>query len=148
MYTGYIARNLEAKLDQKVEIDRDVRVLIADLNRNVRWALRTAINEQPHMVVVGECLQADTLPNQVEMQHPDLLLLDWDLPGLDVSQLPALSATGDRLWVIVLGVQPEAEKIAMAAGADAFLSKADPPERLLAALQQIPIQPTSPISSP
>jgi DNA-binding NarL/FixJ family response regulator len=123
-------------------------VLIADSNRNVRWALRTAINEQPHMVIVGECLQADTLSNQVEMLHPDLLLLDWDLPGRSTSQLPALSTSRGRPWVIVLGVRPEAEKAALAAGADAFLSKADPPERLLAVLQQIPIQPISPISPP
>jgi CheY-like chemotaxis protein len=38
------------------------------------------------------------------------------------------------LAVIVLSGQPEAEQDALDAGADAFVSKADPPEQLLAAM--------------
>jgi CheY-like chemotaxis protein len=39
------------------------------------------------------------------------------------------------LPVIVLSGQPEVRRTALAAGADAFVSKADPPEQLLAALR-------------
>jgi DNA-binding NarL/FixJ family response regulator len=50
------------------------------------------------------------------------------------SLLAALHQVCPQLRVIVLSGQPEVEEDALAAGADAFLSKADPPERLLAAM--------------
>jgi DNA-binding NarL/FixJ family response regulator len=39
-----------------------------------------------------------------------------------------------NLLVVVLSGRPEVRREALAAGADAFVSKVDPPERLLAAL--------------
>ena len=49
--------------------------------------------------------------------------------------LMALRAACPALAVIVLSGQPEAEGSALAAGADAFVSKADPPEQVLAAIR-------------
>ena len=51
-----------------------------------------------------------------------------------VDLLPALRQACPALSVIVLSGRPEAEDAALAAGADAFISKADPPEQLLAAI--------------
>ena len=87
------------------------------------------------MNVVGEAIEADELLAQVETARPDIVLLDWELPGLprhDV--LPALRARCPRLKVIALSGRPEARQAALAAGADAFVSKGDPPEQLLAAM--------------
>jgi DNA-binding NarL/FixJ family response regulator len=42
-----------------------------------------------------------------------------------------------NLLVTVLSAQSEARRAALAAGPDAFVSKADPPERLLAAVQAV-----------
>jgi DNA-binding NarL/FixJ family response regulator len=64
-----------------------------------------------------------------------LVLLDWGLPGLpSKALLPALRALCPHLKVVVLSGRPEARQAALDAGADAFVSKIDPPERLLAAL--------------
>jgi DNA-binding NarL/FixJ family response regulator len=64
------------------------------------------------------------------------VLLDWELPGLQAanSLLPALRALCPRLSVIALSGKPEARRAALAAGADGFVSKGDPPERLMAAV--------------
>jgi DNA-binding NarL/FixJ family response regulator len=39
--------------------------------------------------------------------------------------------------MIVMSGQPEVRRAALAAGADAFISKTDPPDQLLAALKEL-----------
>jgi DNA-binding response OmpR family regulator len=64
-----------------------------------------------------------------------LVLLGWELPGLPaVDSLLALRQIRSDLMVIALSGRPEARQVALDAGANAFVSKSDPPERLLAAI--------------
>jgi DNA-binding response OmpR family regulator len=87
---------------------------------------------------VGELSGADNLPSTLETLRPDLLLLEWELPGWHTEKLMAtLQATSTRPVVIVLGNQSHFRDLAFSAGADAFVSKSDPPERLLAALRNV-----------
>ena len=66
---------------------------------------------------------------------PDLVLLDWELPNLAVCQvLTALQRTCPHVLVIALSGRPEVRSAALAAGADGFVCKCDPPERLLSAI--------------
>ena len=63
----------------------------------------------------------------------------WELPGLQSGALAAtvfstLNAYCPNVKIIVLSGRPEAGRPALAAGASSFVSKADPPERLLEAL--------------
>jgi CheY-like chemotaxis protein len=72
------------------------------------------------------------------LTHPDLILLDWELPGLPkIGSMTGLQNVYPNLLVIVLSGRPEVRQKALAAGADAFVSKADPPERLLAVLHSM-----------
>ena len=90
------------------------------------------------MDVVGETTEADRLLACIKETRPDLVLLDWELPGLVANGLMnALRSLFPRLKVVVLSGRPEARRDALAAGADAFVSKGDPPDRLLAALRAI-----------
>ena len=85
------------------------------------------------MCVVGESAAAEALPAQEEAIQPDLVLLDWELPGPRAADLlPALRSRCRHVIVIALSGRPEARQEALAAGADAFVSKGEPPERLLA----------------
>ncbi len=117
-----------------------MRVLLADDHRQVRWALRTVISEQPGLVVVGEVLEAGDLLGQAQTLRPDLVLLAWELSGQQGEHLlSSLLALDPRLRVIVLSRQPEAKPAALAAGADAFVSTADAPEQLLSALRTVAV---------
>ena len=51
--------------------------------------------------------------------------------------LSALRKRCPDLPVIALSGQPEVRRAALAAGADAFVGKADPPERLLVAIRSV-----------
>ena len=112
-----------------------MRILLADDQSHVRLALRALLEQQTGVQVVGEAAHTAALLSQVQEACPDLVLLDWNLPDVAaVELLPALRELCPSLPVIALSGQPEVRRAALAAGADAFVSKADPPERLLAAL--------------
>ena len=113
-----------------------MRVLLADDQTRVRSALRLLLEQEPGLSVVGEAAEAEDLLAQVEATQPDLVLLDWELPGLRTDDwLSVIRALCPQLKVIALSGQPEARRAALSAGADAFVSKGEPPERLLAAVE-------------
>jgi two-component system response regulator FimZ (fimbrial Z protein) len=115
-----------------------MRILLADSQSRVRFALRSLLEEQPGLVVVAEAADCPALLAQVKAACPDLVLLDWDLPGMGgLDLLAALHRLCPGLHVIALSSRPEAEQEALAAGARAFVSKAGPPEPLLAAIQSV-----------
>ena len=114
-----------------------MRVLLADDQPNVRSALQLLLEQELGLCEVGEATNVSGLLTQVETNCPDLVLLDWELPGSKNIELwPPLRAKCPQLFVIVLSGHPEARQAALSAGADAFASKADPPERLLAAITE------------
>jgi DNA-binding NarL/FixJ family response regulator len=112
-----------------------MRILIADDRPKVRFALRVLLEQQPGWQMVGEATDATDLLRQAGVCCADLVLLDWDLPGMVAGKLVAcLRQNYPGLMIIALSGKHEARRAALAAGADGFVSKADPPERLLAAI--------------
>jgi DNA-binding NarL/FixJ family response regulator len=112
-----------------------MRILLADDQPKVRFALRVLLERQEDFEVVGEAGDAENLLCLMETIKPDLVLLGWELPGLTESgSVPALCKLCPDLSVIALSGRPEARRAALEAGAKAFVSKGDPPEQLLAAI--------------
>jgi DNA-binding NarL/FixJ family response regulator len=110
-----------------------MRILLADDESNVRFALRVLLEPRPGWCIAGEAGDVEGLLAQIEASCPDLVLLDWGMAALDL--LLALRAACPSLYVIVLSGRPEARRASLEAGADAFVGKTDPPEQLLAAIQ-------------
>ena len=109
-----------------------MRVLIADEKKKIRFALRLLLEREPELSVVGEAEDVEGLMTQIETCHPDMVLLDWELPNTNrESALYSVRKVYPDVAVIVLSGRPEVQKAALAAGADAFISKGDPPEQLL-----------------
>lgn len=115
-----------------------MQILLADDQPKVRLGLRLLLEQEEWTSVVGEAAEAESLLAQVEATQPDLILLDWSLQGSGRPDLlPALRDCCPGLAVVVLSGQPDAEQEALDAGADAFVSKADPPELLLEAIRTV-----------
>jgi DNA-binding NarL/FixJ family response regulator len=132
LYNAWRRVQRDRKSSDEVKV---VRVLLADDQSKVRFALRVLLERGSGLKVVGEAATAEDLLVQTEMACPDLVLLGWELPGLAAtSSLSALRMTCPDLCVIALSGRPEARRASLDAGADAFVSKADPPDRLLAAI--------------
>lgn len=112
-----------------------MRILLADGQPQVRFGLRVLLERQLGFEVVGEAVNVADMLAQMETNCPDLVLLDWELPGLAaVDSLSTLRQVCPSLLVTVLSGRMGTRRAALAAGADAFVSKSDPPERLLAAI--------------
>ena len=109
-----------------------MRVLLADNQPEVRSALRFLLEQEPGVSVVGEVAEAETLFAQAEAIQADLVLLDWELPGLLAPDLLlTLRSYCPHMKVIALSGRPEARHEALNAGIHDFVSKGDPPEWLL-----------------
>ena len=112
-----------------------MHIFIADADKKLRVALQILLHQEPGMQVTGVATDAKGLLAQVEASQPDVLLLDWYLPGMPVTDLLAdLQALDMPPKIVVLSVRPEVKSTALASGADAFADKSGSPEELLAYL--------------
>lgn len=114
-----------------------MRILLADDQAKVRFALNTLLQRTPELIIVGEASDADELLAILPDSRPDVIIIDWLLPGLvDIGSVSGLRAICSNLVVIAMSGRPEVGQAALGAGADAFISKIDPPERLLDTITQ------------
>lgn len=119
-----------------------IRIFLADDHEIVLGGLAKLIAENTDMTVVGTATDGrKALQRTLEEGLPwDLLILDLSLPrvgGMEVLQ--RIKAARPAARVIVLSMYPE-EQYALQllrAGASAYLSKAAPPESLLAAIRTV-----------
>jgi DNA-binding NarL/FixJ family response regulator len=115
-----------------------MRVLLTNDQTQVRSALRRLLEQESELSVVGEAGEAEDLLAQVQETRPDLVLLDWELPGLQATDLLlAMHSRYCPLKVVAFSEHKEARQEALDAGADAFISKDDPQERLLITLRAV-----------
>ena len=107
------------------------RVLLAAPQPDVRTALRLMLLDLS-MEVVGEAADWLTTLALAPETQPDMLLVDWELIPIDSGNtLTQLRAACPSAVVIVLISQLDArQQAALSAGADAFISKGEMPERV------------------
>lgn len=112
-----------------------MKVVVADAAAHVRSALHLLLEQQPGVTCVTELATGDGLVSVLQHVEADVLLLDSHIPDADFTSLvAALRQAQPRLRVVVLSTRPEERGRALAAGADAFISKGDAPEGLFATL--------------
>ena len=115
-----------------------MRLFIADADQELRLGLQLLLHQEPGMTVVGIAVNTTSLLAQVTAAKPDVLLLDWHLPGRPPTEVLAdLNGLERRPQIIVLSVRPETEREAKAAGADGFFAKTASADRLVAILRRM-----------
>ncbi len=121
-----------------------MRILLADDHPQPRRALGVLLQHEAGLSVAGEAEDSESLNAQVQALQPDLVLVDWGLlkPAPERS-IGALRRLCPGLRVVVLSGWPEAKSAALDAGADAFVSKGDPPDVLLAVIRGLSTKPVS-----
>ena len=113
-----------------------MNITIADQRAWLRSALRLYLEYEFDIGNIYEVENFDDLLPQLALTQPDLLLLDWELPGLQGQKASAesidlLRAACPELRITAMSAQLEAEQLAQTAGVDGFISKTEPPQRLL-----------------
>lgn len=118
-----------------------MRVVLADDQVWLRSALRLLLEHEPDLEVVGEVGNASALPDSTATLHPDLIVMDWDLPeikqtGARQRLVATLRSLQPQVYIIALTSNRDLESARSTTGADAFVSKAEPPNCLLAAIHR------------
>ncbi len=108
-----------------------IRVFIANAKAEERSALRRMMLNS-HMDVVGDASDWLTTLVRAPATHFNLLLVDWDLlPANAAASLSAMRRTCTNAIIVVLTSYLDArQQAAQSAGADAFISKGEIPNRL------------------
>jgi DNA-binding NarL/FixJ family response regulator len=132
-------------------------VLLADDDPQVCSAIRLILEQEAETEVIGEavdgqslfkllseCCKGNNVPGGNAIQESEkeaqqfILLLDWELPDFkSLDQIPDLRTAYPGLIIVALSVQTEARQNALASGVDAFVSKSDPPDQVMAKLHAL-----------
>lgn len=93
------------------------------------------------MDIVGEAADWKTTLAQTPVRRIDMLLIDWDLlPNSPTSALGELRKACPAALVIILISHLDArQQAALSAGADAFISKGESPERVAERLRSVAV---------
>jgi DNA-binding NarL/FixJ family response regulator len=115
-----------------------MRILIVDDQPRARQSMKALLGAWYQLEEVCEAADGAEAINLVEECQPDIILMDGRMPKMNgLEALRRIKAKWAQIKIIVLSMYPDFETEAMAAGADAFVSKSDPPEKLRETLKNI-----------
>jgi DNA-binding NarL/FixJ family response regulator len=112
-----------------------IRVLIVDDQPRARQSLKALLSTCPQIKEVREAVSGYEGIRLIEESQPDLVLLDVRMPGMDGLEATRLvRARWPQVKIIVLSMDGDYASGALAAGADAFFGKGEPPQSLMETL--------------
>jgi YesN/AraC family two-component response regulator len=119
-------------------MDKEINVMIVDDQRRPRQSLRALLATWPAVASIQEAANCGEALRLAGEYPPDLVLIDMRKPVM--GGLETIQTIKDR-WpesgVVVLSMYNDFEPSAMAAGANAFVTKSEPPEFLLSILETV-----------
>ncbi len=115
-----------------------LQVLIVDDQPRARRSLKALLATCAQIETAREAADGRDALALVEERLPDVILMDARMPEMDGLQATRLIKTKwPQVKIIVLSMYAEYMDEALAAGADAFVSKGAPAEKLLTTLSAI-----------
>lgn len=115
-------------------------VLIADDQPLQRFGSRMLLESQDDMTVVGEAANGSEAVRMAAELHPDVVLMDIRMPGLDgIEATRRITSAGDRTRILIVTTfdLDEYAYAGLRAGASGFLVKDAQPEELLAGIRAV-----------
>ena len=121
--------------DSESVMVKTLRILIVDDQGHARRSLKALLATRFKLVDTCEAVNGIEAVRCVEECKPDIVVMDARMPEMDGIEATRIIRTKSaQIPVIVLSMYSEYKADALAAGANAFVSKGEPAEQLLAVL--------------
>jgi DNA-binding NarL/FixJ family response regulator len=117
-----------------------IQVLLVDDHTILRDGIRSILELETDITVVGEAVSGNEVLNKVEKYRPDCILMDINLPGkngIEVTSLVKSQYPSCRILVLTMYEHDEYLMEALRAGADGYLLKDSSTEQVVAAIRMI-----------
>jgi NarL family two-component system response regulator LiaR len=119
---------------------KPIRVLLVDDHAIVRDGIRSLLKTQPDIEVVGEANNGQAAVSTAESLHPDVVLMDLVMPGMDgIEAIRRIVNDRPESRILVLTSFSAEDKVfpAIKAGAMGYLLKDCDSEELVRAIHQV-----------
>lgn len=119
---------------------RATRILLADDHRLLRAGIRALLEKFPGVTIVSEVDNGREALSHISTTHPDLILMDIAMPGLNgLDALARITTEHPRTRVVILTMHANEEYVlkAMRSGAAGYLLKNSKPAELQLALETV-----------
>jgi DNA-binding NarL/FixJ family response regulator len=116
-----------------------IRVLLVDDQSLLRMGFRLILEAEPNIEVAGEAGDGATGVSMASALHPDVVLMDVRMPGLDgIAATASITAAGaSRVLILTTFDLDQYVFAGLKAGASGFLLKDAPPAELLSAVRTV-----------
>ena len=115
-----------------------MRFLVVDDTSRARQSMKALLEVWYPNEEVREAASGNEAVQVADQFQPEFILMDARMPGMSGLEATRLiKSQWPQIKIIILSVFTDYQVLAMEAGADAFISKSDPPEKLREALKNI-----------
>lgn len=117
-----------------------IQILLVDDHTVLRDGIRSILDLESDIRVVGEAVSGDEVLKKVEEYRPDCILMDINLPGkngIEVTSLVKSQYPDCRVLVLTMYEHDEYLMEALRAGADGYLLKDSSSEQVVAAIRMV-----------
>lgn len=114
-----------------------VRVLLVEDNEVYRASLELLLGMQTGIEVVGSVATGDDAVDRLVETQPDVVLLDYRLPGIDGAEAARrilVAAPATTVVCLTAEASPEERETMLEAGASALVEKGDPIDSIVAVI--------------
>jgi DNA-binding NarL/FixJ family response regulator len=122
------------------EPHRMISVFVLSANQMIRAGIRMIFQNQRNLVLVGEGGSAGKAVQMAAVEHPNIILIDVDVPGIEVDRLirDFQKAAEDSLVIILSDLaDEELTRKALCTGAAGVILKIQPPSMLIALIESL-----------
>ncbi len=117
-----------------------IRILLVDDQSLLRMGFRLILEAEPDIEVVGEAADGASGVSMTAALHPDVVLMDVRMPGMDGIQATASIIAADPASKVLILTTFDLDQYVFAglkAGASGFMLKDAPPAELLTAIRTV-----------
>src|SRR5215470_12850698 len=117
-----------------------IGIVIFEDNDRLRESLSYLINQSKVYEVLADCNSCKEAGTVVRVYKPDVVLMDIDMPGVDgIEGIKLVKEARPETSVIMYTVFEDDEKLfrCLCAGANGYLLKKTPPQKLFEAIQEV-----------